>query len=361
MPPAAPVPVAAMRDADSAGVTAGRRSSACRWRGALVAVALLCTGVRVGAVDIAEIEKQLTAGGVVVEMHGALPALGLFAVTYRNPASFFDFVHLSLVVRSPAVLAQLSGIGRHDRIRIKGRLLPNPSPQPHLLAESIELVQKYAPAVTAGPYEYTGGLPGGLLGLTSAPFLVHIAQPDEGILVVEYQDAVVPIFVTNGSRISALSRNDVVHLSFRVQERPDRPVHLRLNEDVPEPLRVLDSIAAKHGKPADMEGALVLFPKSPQIVSNVFALLEELPGGLTRQYTLVNLESEARFAAIRARLQAAWDRHSAAGDFVNGRNKLVSLRIRVRAKGTFSQTDPGQANPQILLESADALTIVESN
>ena len=324
-------------------------------------MALLCTGARGGAVDIVEIEKLLTTAGVVVEMHGAVPALGLFVVTYRNPASFFDFAHLSLVVRSPALLAQLNGIGRHDRIRIRGRLLPNPSPQPHLLAESIELVQKYVPAVTARPYEYTGSLPGGLLGRSSASFLVHIAQPDAGILVVEYQDAVVPIFVTNGSRIAGLSRNDVIHLSFRVQEHPDRPMHLRVNEEAAEPLRVLDSIAAKHGQPAAMEGALVLFPKSPQIVSNVFALLEELPGGLTRQYTLVNLESEARFAAISAKLQAAWDRHSAPDDFVSGRNKLVSLRIRVRVKGTFNQTDPGQANPQILIDSADALTIVDSN
>jgi hypothetical protein len=333
------------------------RTTRKRWRTALVAVALLCTGVRGGAVDVAEIEKLLTTSGVVVEIHGAVPTLGLFAVTYRNPASFFDFEQLSLVARDPAVLAQLHGIGRHDRIRIRGRLLPNPSPQPHILAESIELVRKYLPAVAAGPYEYGSDLPRDLLGKTSASFLVHIAQPDEGILVVEYHDAVIPIFVTNTARLATLSRNDVIHLSFRVQDHPGRPLHLEVNEDAPEPLRVLDSIAAKHGRPADMQGALVLFPKSPQIVSNVFALLEKLPGGLTRQYTLVNLESDARFAAIRAKLQAAWDRHAATGDFVNGRNKLVSLKVRVRAKGTFNQTETGQANPQILLDSPDAITI----
>jgi hypothetical protein len=320
-------------------------------------MALLCTGVRGGAVDIAAVEKLLTTTGVVVEIHGAVPELGLFVVTYRNPASFFDFEQLSLVARDPAVVAQLRGVARHDRVRIRGRMLPNPSPQPHLLAESIELVQQYVPAVAAGPYQYGSDLPRDLLGKTSASFLVHIAQPDEGILVVEYHDAVIPIFVTNKARLAKLSRNDVIHLSFRVQEQPGRPLHLRVNEDVPEPLRVVDAIAAKHGRSADMRGALVLFPKSPQIVSNVFALLEELPGGLTRQYTLVNLQSNTRFAAIRAKLQAAWDRHAATGDFVNGRNKMVSLKVRVRAKGTFNQTDSGQANPQILLDSADAITI----
>ena len=332
-----------------------------RGRAALVAVAIMWTGVSGGAVDIADIEKLLTAGGVVVEIHGAVPALGLFAVTYRKPGSFFDFEQLSLVARDPAVLAQLRGMARHDRIRVRGRLLPNPSPQPHLLAESIELVHKYMPAVAAGPYKYGSELPRDLLGKTSASFLVHIAEPDNGILVVEYHDAVIPIFVTNRKRLAPLSRNDVIHLSFRVQDHPQRPLHLEVNEDAPEPLRVVDSIAAKHGRPADMQGALVLFPKSPQIVSNVFALLEELPGGLTRQYTLVNLQSDARFAAIRAKLQAAWDRHNAAGDFVNGRNKLVSLKVRVRARGTFNQTDTGQANPQILLDSPDAITIETIN
>ena len=332
-----------------------------RWRTALVAMALLCTGVRGGAIDIAEIEKLLTTGGVVVEIHGAVPTLGLFAVTYRRPGTFFDFEQLSLVARDPAIVARLNDLKRHDRIRIKGRLLPNPSPQPHILAESIELVQKYVPAVAAGSYEYGSDLPRDLLSKTSASFLVHIAQPDEGILVVEYHDAVIPVFVTNKMLLGKLSRNDVIHMRFRVQERPGRPLHLTVNEDGPDPLRVLESIAARHGRPADMEGALVLFPKSPQIVSNVFALLEELPGGLTRQYTLVNLQSDARFAEIRATLQAAWDRHAAAGDFVNGRNKLVSLKVRVRARGTFNQTDTGQANPQILLDSADAITIDTAN
>ena len=52
---------------------------------------------------------------------------------------------------------------------------------------------------------------------------------------------------------------------------------------------------AMHGKPAAVEGALVLFPKSPQVIFNVFAVLQELPGGMQRQYTLVNFESTEAF------------------------------------------------------------------
>lgn len=329
-----------------------------KWIPLLATIALL-HAAPARAVDVADIERLLTTSGVVVEVHGANPALDLFAVTYRSPRSFFDFLHMSLVARDPQVIATLRGLGRHDRVRIVGSFLPNPSPQKHILAASIELVEKYTPTTAMPGYEYEGRMPDDLAGRESGRFLVHITQPDDGILVVEHKDAVIPIFVQNKALLRGLARNDVVQLRFAVRGRPDRPTHLRLDEAHREPLRVINRITDKHGKRADMRGALVLFPKSPQIVSNVFALLEELPDGLTRQYTLVNLESEPRFAAIRAKLQAAWDRHAAPGDYVNGRNKLVSLKVRVRARGRFNQTDTGQANPQILLDSADAISFDE--
>jgi len=319
---------------------------------------VLCGTVSLHAQDATDVERQLTTTGLVVEIHGASPGLSLFAVTYRSPTNFFEFVQLSLVARDAAVESQLRTMQRHDRVRIKGSLLPNPSPQMHILASSIELVANYVPAIAAPPYEYSQTARD-LDGKSSGRFLVHIARPDDGILVVEYKDAVLPIFVLNKQLLTGLARNDVVQLRFRQQDHPDRPTHLRLDEAHREPLRVVDRITSKHGKRADMKGALVLFPKSPQIVSNVFAILEELPGGLTRQYTLVNLASERRFAEIRTKLQAAWDRHAAPGDYVNGRNKLVSLKVRVRARGIFNQTDSGQANPQILLESADSISLEE--
>ncbi|MGZ3706939.1 MAG: hypothetical protein ACXVA8_13000, partial [Bdellovibrionota bacterium] len=111
-----------------------------------------------------------------------------------------------------------------------------------------------------------------------------------------------------------------------------------------------------HGKPAALDGELVLFPKSPEIIFNVFALLQHLDNGLTRQYTLVNFDDPALFKKIREKLQAEWDKFPA---YVNGRNKLVSTKVRVRAKGTFNEIDPGQANPQILLKSVDDVELYE--
>ena len=331
-----------------------------RARCSLLVLMLTWQGEPARAVDLAEFERLLTSSGVVVEMHGANPGLDLFAITYRNARSFFDFEQMSLVVRDPDLLARLRGLQRHDRIRITGRLLPNPSPQRHVLASRIELVEKYEPGVTSPGYSYAPGVLQDLRARTSATFLVHIAERDDGVLVVEYRDAVLPVVVANKRLIETLSRNDLIELHFQLQEYPDRPPHLRVNEDAANPVRVLDAIARKHGQRADVTGALVLFPKSPQIVSNVFAVLEELPGGVNRQYTLVNLANDTRFAAIREKLQAAWNRQ-APGDYVNGRNKLVSRTVRVRALGTFNQTDSGQANPQILIDTADAITFPDAN
>jgi hypothetical protein len=132
-------------------------------------------------------------------------------------------------------------------------------------------------------------------------------------------------------------------------------MHLAVNESAPDPLTVIDSIAAKNGKPAVVEGALMLFPQSPEIKFNVFAVQELLANGLNRQYTLVNMDDAAVFQKIRDLLQKAWDKSP--GQYTNARNKLLSNVIRVKVTGTFNEVDPSQANAQILLPSADSIVV----
>jgi hypothetical protein len=122
-------------------------------------------------------------------------------------------------------------------------------------------------------------------------------------------------------------------------------------------VKILESIRSLHGKAATLEGALILFPKSPEIMFNVFAVNQELQSGLKRQFTLVNMEDPAAFAKIREKLQAGWDKHK--DDYVNGRNKLISRRVRVKATGIYNEIDASQANPQILLKSADSIEILD--
>lgn len=305
-------------------------------------------------------ERQLTSqSGAVGEIHGAYPELDLYVFTYRNPKNFFDFIEVSLISGNSEVSSLLAGLHRHDRVRIKGQLLDNPSPQPHVELSGLELVKRYESAPAMPAYTYSADIPADLRGKDSALFLVHNVAAGGRILVVEYKDVVLPVPVRRPELTRNLARNDVVRLSYEIRSEPDKPVHLRLREDASEPVEVVDSAMALHLKPAAVEGSLVLFPKSPQVAFNVFAVLQELPGGLRRQYTLANFESEKTFEEIRNKLQLAWDQRDNVA--VSGRNKLISTNVRVRATGRFNAIDPNQANVQIVLDGADSVEVIGSS
>jgi hypothetical protein len=296
-----------------------------------------------------KLERALEAGRPVEgEIHGAYPELQQYVFTYREPDDFFDFVEVSLIPATPEVAEQLATLRRHDRVRIQGERAENRSAQMHVEVSAVEVVRKYEASPEVPSYEYEASIPQDLRGKDSELFLVHAVNAGGAVLVVERGDVVVPVFVRRPELTRNLARNDVVRLRYEIRERPNRPVHLEL-ADVPNPVEVVDAITPLHGQPADIEGPLVMFPRSPQV-------LQELPGGTRRQFTLVNFDDPAKFEAIRDKLQKAW---AEAGDdaFVSGRNKLISTRVRVRAKGTFNQIDPNQANAQIILDGPEAIEI----
>ncbi len=307
------------------------------------------------AVDLGLVEKQLTTEGVVGWIHGSASAQELYVFTYRNPQDFFDYVEMSLVSDDPAIARRLAGFNRHDKVRVKGKFLKNPSPQKHIEISSIELIEAYKNPYPAEDHSYDAKVPDDLVGKSSALFLVHAIAGDGHILVVEYKDVILPVYVKNEALTQGLFRNDVVELQFKIRVEPEQPVHLALLEKNPQPVKVVESIRELHGKTGTIEGALILFPKSPEILFNVFAVEQKLPGGLKRQFTLVNFDSPEVFEKIRQKLQTAWDQHATA--YVNGRNKLISTAIRVKATGTFNEVSDSQANPQILLDSAEAIEI----
>jgi hypothetical protein len=306
----------------------------------------------------AKFERELKAGKAVEgEIHGAYPELQLYVFTYRNPKNFFEFVEVSLIAPTPQLGSTLRGLQRHDRVRIKGELMDNRSPQLHVELQSVEVVKKFEAKPPIPPYEYEANIPQDLRDKESALFLVHAVNAGGQILVVEYKDTVLPIYVRRPELTRTLARNDLVRLAYEVRTEPAKPVHLRLREDAAQPVEVVESVMAMHGKPASVEGALVLFPQSPQVRFNVFAVLQKLPGDMQRQYTLANFENQETFDRIREKLQRAWD---AAGpdSAVSGRNKLISTKVRVRATGKFNETDPNQANVQIVLDGADSVEIL---
>ena len=311
------------------------------------------------AVDYDQVGRDLASDGAVGWIHGAVNANGLYVFTYRNPQNFFDYAVMSVVTFDPNLLHQLDAVKRHDQVRLKGSFLPNPSPQKHILITSVEMVKPFVNPYNPEPYQHEAKIPDDLLNLNTATFLVHAVAGDGHVLVVEYKDGICPIYVQNADLAKNLYRNDVVKLKFKVQTSPSSPTHLALDEAAVSPVQVLDSVVAKHGKHVEMEGALILFPKSPEINVNIFAIDDPLDFGLHRQLTLTNLSNMDVFQAIGVKLQAAWDRYP--GQFTNGRNKLLSKVLRVRVKGTYNEVDPSQANAQVFLNSADDVEILESH
>ncbi len=309
------------------------------------------------AVDLPTLERQLVTTGVEGWIHGSASAQSLYVFTYRTPGDFFDNIQMSLIALSPELVRSLGTFHRNDKVRVKGSFLPNPSPQEHILLSSIELLAAAAALEPVPPYEHDAKIPEDLAGLGESMFLVHAVGGGGQILVVEYKDVVLPVFVQNTQLTRFLWRGDLVKLAFKIQTSPGRPTHLNLDESAAQPVQVIEAVRNMHGHPASIEGELVLFPKSPEILFNIFAVRQPLMSGLNRQYTLVNFSDPTLFRAIREKLQAAWDRYP--GAYINGRNKLVSTRIRVRAKGMFNEQDPGQANPQILLDSIESIEVSE--
>jgi hypothetical protein len=310
-----------------------------------------CTSIPV------KFQRELQAGNAVEgEIHGAYPDLDLYVFTYRHPQDFFEFVEVSLIAPNADLAAALAGLRRHDRVRIQGALMDNRSPQMHVELRSLEVVKEYEPTPAIPAYDYQASIPDDLRGKDNELFLVHAVHAGGSILVVEHGDVVLPVYVSHPQLTRDLARNDVVRLFYEIRSRPERPVHLQLQE-IERPLEVVESVMALHDQPAAVEGALVLFPQSPQVIFNVFAVLQELPGQLRRQYTLVHFDSPETFERIREKLQSAWDSADPSAA-VSGRNKLVSRQVRVRATGKFNQIDPNQANAQIVLDGPDAVEIV---
>jgi hypothetical protein len=304
-----------------------------------------------------ELQREIRAGRAVEgDIHGAYPDLDLYVFTYRDPANFFESVDVSLVAGNPELEATLTNLKRHDRVRIEGTLMDNRSAQMHVEVSALEVARKYEPTPPIPTYAYEATIPDDLRGKGSELFLVHAVHASGSVLVVEHGDVVLPVFVRLPELTRNLARNDLVRLHFEVRSRPEAPVHLQLQE-IETPVEVVESVMALHGQPASIEGPLVLFPESPQVRFNVFAVLQKLPGNHRRQFTLVNFDDSEAFAQIRDKLQTAWD--AADPDtIVSGRNKLINTDVRVLATGTFNQIDPGQANAQIVLEGPDAIEIL---
>ncbi|MBY0316497.1 MAG: hypothetical protein K2Q26_13320 [Bdellovibrionales bacterium] len=318
-----------------------------------------------GAVDMAAVNAALQSPeGLELEVHGADQENFLYTVAYRNPQNFFDSVYFPIIAdyTSPEmqnVKTMLTQLVRHDRIRVKGQFNTMiDSPQRHILAKNIVIISKYKYEKSEwDSYKHQTIFPEALKGKTEAIFKVHALILTENqhapVMVVEYGDAILPVFTKNLDAVKNLYRNDKIKLKFTIMSNPGAPVHLRVGSN-PDDITVISSIKDVHGQPLEKCGPLVMFPQSAIVNGNVFAIKQDIGDNLDMTFTLLNFDP-AIFKQIRAKLQAIWDSKKELA--VRERNYLTNYSLTICAKGTGNEVDPNQANPQILLDSADSLSL----
>lgn len=322
---------------------------------------LLAVNVFAQQLTYDDIEKSLTsAEGLVAEVHGADQNSGLYVLAVRNPENFFDFINLPIVADYGSqnyvdVKEKMGTLDRHDFVRVRGKIHQGmDTPQKHALINSLEVVRKFDGGFAGYPdYEHEVKLPGDLLTKNTAIVKVHAVAHGGKMLVVEYKDTNVPVMVANVELTKNLYRNDKIEIQYDISPMPRKPTHLILRSE-PTAVRVLDSLVVQHGQPIEHCGDLVMFPKSPMVVFNVFAIMKDIGDGLFRSYTLINFEDRDLFSALREKAQKFWDEHPAG--ILRGRNYYVNPGIRACAKGTINVVDPSQANPQIIINDSDNLS-----
>ncbi|MCG8555605.1 MAG: hypothetical protein MJD61_10020 [Proteobacteria bacterium] len=315
-----------------------------------------CRGTGPQPGDSAALAGRLAGKGLVGRMHGVVPSRRLYVFTYRKPCDFFAYADFPLVAANAAVGTQLASLKRHDKVRLFGSFVRHRAPQRHIRLTAVKVVERHRSSEPRpASYTYRTRLPEDLDGKQTLVGKVHALAEAGRVLVLEWQDAIVPVHVRDRRLTSHLYRNDKVRLRVRLAKHPRRPRHLELEGSAPAAVEVIESIKQGHGEPVTLTGPLVMFPESPQIIFDIYALHTSDADGVTRDYTLLSSKDASIFKAIRSKLARSWSAHRRYSE--NARNKLINRRLLVTAKGTLNVVSRSQANPQILLESADDVEV----
>ena len=300
--------------------------------------------------EMTSLSRELKTTGLIGRIHGAVGASKLFVMSVREPDNFFNYRQFSLLPKNKKALATLSEVNRHDRVCIRGHIISNPSPQKHIAVKSVEVLESWTGLAGLPEYRREANIPAELLDHDSFVGKVHAIGGEGKILVMEYKDRVIPVFVKSPEYTKDLYRGDIVRLSYKLKKVPKRPTHLKLNSQVEQPVKVIDAIADWNGKENTLTGNLVKFPESPQLNFDVYAIEVETQG-IKRYFTLVNFDDMDEFQKIRDKLAGIWDENSATAKL--GRNMLIEPAITIEAHGQTNVVSTAQANPQILLDTVE--------
>lgn len=305
------------------------------------------------------IHQKLTGEGLVGQTHGANHVTNVYALTVRDPNNFFVHKEFPLIWDNDVVAAEFKKLKRHQSVRIFGDVIDNNAPITHIVVTKFQIEKNFSSEVDS--YEYVPQAKmEELFNKTNFIGRVHAVDMGGKVLVMEYKDLVVPVFIKNNATaqsVQNLFRGDRVSVDYSVKSYPQSPKHLMTKSETEDisAVTVLNSIHDFHEKQVRVSGALVKFPKSPQISTDTYAILSEDKEGSTIQWTVVNFENPDLFKKIREKMASFWE--SDLSGVINGRNKLINTKVKVTVTGTGNVVDPGQANPQILVNSLDQIQI----
>lgn len=300
--------------------------------------------------DDKTVRERLRGEGLVGHIHGAFPDRKLFVLTVRDEQDFSNFRFFTLIFTDASAAGNLK---RHDRVQVFGTLLKNPSEQRHILVHRFNLLE---PAVHAYNYEHYTQLPGDLPPTGQLQVVVHAVSTEKGVLVVDYGDAIVPVFIADidatAAMLEKLHRGDIIMLPYKLRSHPNRPPHMELDGEI----EIIDALADRNGMQVTWEGYLVMFPDRTQIKFNVFTLAHDDGYGVERFYTITNFRDPGAFDRIMQLLQNEWDRQ--VQYILPARNKLINKRIRLRVTGKVSVNRKNQVNPMLIVEARDDIEVL---
>ncbi|NQZ59742.1 MAG: hypothetical protein HRT88_20005 [Lentisphaeraceae bacterium] len=300
--------------------------------------------------------KQVSAvageKGINALIHGADQSQRMYVASWSNPQSFFNRYNFSIYPGNRQVAQSLAQVKRGDRIFIKGEIEKNGG-QPHMKVEHMEIKKAYEPQIKhpAGHFERRPALLATLKNKRRETFYIHAVENEGNILVLEYGDTVIPMIVKNNELTKNLYRGDYVRIAYKINISDKRPTHLTFNHQAKDPLQVKSSIVKLHEKEVNYEGRLVMFPKSPTINRNIFAVEVKWQDGklASRYFTILPKDfTGENFAEILKKLQTTWDKYPQA--VFKGRNKYIHHKIRVQVKGKANIVSENQANAQIFAD-----------
>ena len=223
-------------------------------------------------INLSSLGNELETTGLLGEIHGIVPEENIFVLAVRDPDNFFDFQHFSVIPGNKQTQESLKKLGRHDQVCLQGKLIKNPSPQPHIVVKAAFIMESWDGLAGYENYQYQGNIPADLQYKNHAIFKVHFVNSEGKILVVEYKDKILPIFVKNPDLTKDLYRGDLIDISYKTQPWPGHPTHLNLTLNAENPIKFVDRLVERHGQEETLAGKLVKFPKSPQLQFDVFAI-----------------------------------------------------------------------------------------